>query len=223
MTNEHEVENATAGWRAYTQLLHGMVIFAFIIVLGLAASLVYEFRSMYEEHKQLKALMEENNTLKYENMQLRDLSKDKLSKIKKSATYIEKNYNKESVLAQKIAMSEMLSAMKNNIDLSVGLALTEQESSFEVAAISSNQCCIGLKGIAMKTWSKHFNIPPMSLYDPETNIRVGYAILSQYREETGSLEAALARYYGSADADANAAYAQSVLKRAQKIQHYLNS
>ncbi|HQU14794.1 MAG: transglycosylase [Chromatiales bacterium 21-64-14] len=77
------------------------------------------------------------------------------------------------------------------------LALIQVESNFDRYAIS-NAGALGLMQV-MPFWLKEIGRPNDSLFDIQTNLRLGCTILAYYlKREHGDLRAALARYNGSA-------------------------
>ncbi|MET1254798.1 transglycosylase SLT domain-containing protein [Aliikangiella maris] len=95
------------------------------------------------------------------------------------------------------------------------LALINVESNFDQFAISS----AGARGLmqVMPFWKKEIGTPDDSLFDMQTNIRYGCAILSLYLEkEKQNTTQALARYNGSKGQDW---YPMRVYKHMRKTWH----
>jgi soluble lytic murein transglycosylase-like protein len=87
-------------------------------------------------------------------------------------------------------------ATRFGLDPHLVLALIDVESDFDRFAVSRS----GAKGLmqVMPFWVQEIGRPGDNLFDIETNLRYGCAILKIYLErENGNLERALARYNGS--------------------------
>lgn len=219
LTTEERLQ-FTLGVASVLNLLVGVLVLA-IFVLG--TTLLYQSHQFAKSTDKYETLLHENNELKLENIQLRELSKDKLEKMKRGAQYIEKHYGVEKPVAQRYALLEMLASIKYNVPYSLGLSITAQESSFNHDAVSYTNCCLGGKQINYKVWKEYFDIKKQDLFKPEVNIDIGYHILRKYADETGSMELALQRYYGSTVPEENQRYAQQVISRAEKIARALKS
>lgn len=210
-------------FKAYVGMQHVVMLVMVFCIFALGATLLYQSHSQGKKDEQYRALLQEVNELKLENIQLKELSKDKIEKMKRGAQYIEKNYGVEKPVAQRYALLEMLASIKYNVPYSLGLSITAQESSFNHDAVSYTNCCLGGKQINYKVWKEYFAVKKQDLFKPEVNIDIGYHILRKYANETGSLNLALQRYYGSTVPEENEKYAQQVMSRAQKIESLLKS
>jgi len=82
-----------------------------------------------------------------------------------------------------------------NIDSDLILSLIKTESSFNQKArnrYDGDSPSFGL-GQIKYFWKKHYGVTG-SLYDPETNIRLMYMILGDYKKKYGDLEVAISAY-----------------------------
>ena len=82
-----------------------------------------------------------------------------------------------------------------NIDSDLILSLIKTESSFNQKArnrYDGDSPSFGL-GQIKYFWKKHYGVTG-SLYDPETNIKLMYMILGDYKKKYGDLEVAISAY-----------------------------
>jgi len=108
-------------------------------------------------------------------------------------------------------------ASRLNISPQLVLALIQVESNFDRFAISK----VGAQGLMqiMPFWKDSIGHPDDNLFEPETNIKYGCAILKIYLErEKQEIRLALARYHGSYPKDY---YARRVVKAWQSNWLYL--
>ena len=117
--------------------------------------------------------------------------------------------------ARRIAELEIKYAKKYNIPVAYGLAISAQESQWNIKAISYNGTSYGIKQIHCKVWCKEFGVTQKDLFDPEKNIELGYKILAQYKAQYGSMDRALMAYYGSTRQWENEEYLASVKRKAR--------
>lgn len=215
--NDNDEITKAALFKAYISMQHVVMIVLVVMMFGLGAGILYQSSVVGSHLQQIKDLMHENTELKIQNIQLMELSKDKLDKIRKGAAFIQRKYNVLESDAIHLATLEMVNAIKHDIPFSLGLAITAQESSFRPDAVSYTNCCLGLKQIHYRVWSQTYKVSRDDLFMPEKNIEVGYNILRNYYMETGSFHGALKRYYGSTDATENEKYAEQVMRRSAEI------
>lgn len=121
-------------------------------------------------------------------------------------------------LAARVAKAEVENSHKYGIPVSVGLAITLQESTFNPRAVSYNGSSYGLKQINCSAWCKRFGVRREDLFDIERNVEFGYRVLSLNLKQTGSMKSALAAYYGSTVQEQNSLYALSVLNKAKQFE-----
>jgi len=97
--------------------------------------------------------------------------------------------------ARSIAKWVWVYANAQNIDPALVLALITIESRFDPFATS----IVGAQGLmqVMPFWKKELGSPDDDLFDVNTNIRYGCAILAQYLKRYKSAKKALAAYNGS--------------------------
>lgn len=120
--------------------------------------------------------------------------------------------------AERLAILEVGYARKHNVDLSVGLALSFQESKWRPAVVSYDGSSFGVKQINLSAWRSTFKeMTVAKLIKPEYNIDIGYRLLSRHIEEHGSMSKALQRYRGSTLPETNEKYAAEVLKMSHAI------
>lgn len=108
-------------------------------------------------------------------------------------------------------------ATRNGLSPQLVLALIQVESNFDRFAISK----VGAQGLMqiMPFWKDAIGHEDDNLFDPETNIRYGCAILKIYlKREKQDIRTALARYHGSYPRDY---YARRVIKAWQERWLYL--
>lgn len=222
--NDNDNVGAVQVFEAYVGVQHRIMIIMVLIIFGLGFGFLLQANKHDAAMMRYEKLLHEVTELKIENIQLRELSKDKLEKMKRGAQYIEKHYGVERELAERFAIREMFAATKYNVPYSVGLAITAQESSFKPTAVSYTNCCLGPKQINFRVWKEYFALKKREdLFDTDLNIELGYYILNKYRKQSGSLEGALKRYYGSTIPEENDAYAQQVIQRAERIARAINT
>lgn len=127
------------------------------------------------------------------------------------ATYLSRRYRVSAAATQDLVGAAYRAAELTNLDPLLILAVVAVESGFNPIAESS----YGAKGLMQVVPRYHeerlaFHGGAETVLDPQTNIRVGAEILSDYIRRTGSLEAGLQMYAGAAD-DSAAQYARKVL------------
>lgn len=127
------------------------------------------------------------------------------------ATYLARRYRVSAVATQDLVGAAFRAAELTNLDPLLILAVVAVESGFNPIAESA----YGAKGLMQVVPRYHverlaFHGGPETVLDPQTNIRVGAEILSDYIQRTGSLEAGLQMYAGAAG-DPISQYAQKVL------------
>ncbi|MDQ6989645.1 MAG: lytic transglycosylase domain-containing protein [Mariprofundaceae bacterium] len=101
--------------------------------------------------------------------------------------------------AQEIARWVWVYGQRHQLQSSMILALMTIESRFDPYAVSS----VGAQGLMqiMPFWKKELGSDKDNLYDVETNIRYGCAILKHYIKRYGTAHRALAAYNGSLGKD----------------------
>jgi len=127
------------------------------------------------------------------------------------ATYLSRRYRVSAAATQDLVGAAYRAAELTNLDPLLILAVVAVESGFNPIAESS----YGAKGLMQVVPRYHeerlaFHGGAETVLEPQTNIRVGAEILSDYIRRTGSLEAGLQMYAGAAD-DSAAQYARKVL------------
>jgi soluble lytic murein transglycosylase-like protein len=127
------------------------------------------------------------------------------------ATYLSRRYRVSAVATQDLVGAAFRAAELTNLDPLLILAVAAVESGFNPIAESA----YGATGLMQVVPRYHeerlaFHGGPETVLDPQTNIRVGAEILSDYIRRTGSLEAGLQMYAGAAG-DSAGQYAQKVL------------
>lgn len=127
------------------------------------------------------------------------------------ATYLARRYRVSAAATRDLVGAAFRAAELTNLDPLLILSVVAVESSFNPIAESS----YGAKGLMQVVPRYHaerlaFHGGAETVLDPQTNIRVGAEILSEYIRRSGSLEAGLQMYAGAAE-DADSQYAQKVL------------
>jgi hypothetical protein len=127
------------------------------------------------------------------------------------ASYLSSRYRVSTVATQDLVSAAFRAAELTNLDPLLILAVVAVESGFNPIAESS----YGAKGLMQVVPRYHlerlaFHGGAETVLDPQTNIRVGAEILSDYIRSTGSLEAGLQMYAGAAG-DPGSQYTQKVL------------
>jgi len=127
------------------------------------------------------------------------------------ATYLARRYRVSAAATRDLVGAAFRAAELTNLDPLLILSVMAVESSFNPIAESS----YGAKGLMQVVPRYHaerlaFHGGAETVLDPQTNIRVGAEILSEYIRRSGSLEAGLQMYAGAAE-DADSQYAQKVL------------
>jgi len=133
------------------------------------------------------------------------------------ATYLARRYRVSAVATRELVGAAYRAAELSNLDPLLILAVMAVESGFNPIAESS----YGAKGLMQVVPRYHserlaFHGGAETVLDPQTNIRVGAEILSDYIRRTGSLEAGLQLYAGAAD-DSGGQYAQKVLAEKRRL------
>lgn len=133
------------------------------------------------------------------------------------ASYLARRYRVSAAATRDLVSGAFRAAEVTNLDPLLILAVMAVESSFNPIAESS----YGAKGLMQVVPRYHlerlaFHGGAETVLDPQTNIRVGAEILSDYIRRAGSLEAGL-QLYGGATADADAQYAQKVLAEKRRF------
>ncbi len=133
------------------------------------------------------------------------------------ATYLARRYRVSAVATRDLVGAAFRAAELSNLDPLLILAVMAVESSFNPIAESS----YGAKGLMQVVPRYHverlaFHGGAETVLDPQTNIRVGAEILSEYIRRAGSLEAGLQMYNGAAD-DSASQYAQKVLAEKRRL------
>jgi soluble lytic murein transglycosylase-like protein len=133
------------------------------------------------------------------------------------ATYLARRYRVSAAATRDLVSGAYLAAETTKLDPLLILAVMAVESSFNPIAESA----YGAKGLMQVVPRYHlerlaFHGGAETVLDPQTNIRVGAEILSDYIRRTGSLEAGLQLYAGAAE-DADSQYAQKVLAEKRRL------
>lgn len=133
------------------------------------------------------------------------------------ASYLAGRYRVSAVATRDLVGAAFRAAELTKLDPLLILAVMAVESSFNPIAESA----YGAKGLMQVVPRYHvdrlaFHGGAETVLDPQTNIRVGAEILSDYIRRTGSLEAGLQMYAGAAD-DSGGRYAQKVLAEKQRL------
>lgn len=213
----------TAIMREYIGFMHKVIVIMLVAIFGMGAGFVYDGYKDRETLIQMSELMWQRDEAILENLQMKELTKPVQKKIDKAGGYISKKYGVPIETAKSYARQELINAQRTGIPFAVGLAITDKESSFNPDAISYTGCCYGLKQVHLRIWSKEKpGLTKRDLYDPYKNIAIGYDILKEYYQLTGSLSGALGRYYGSTVPEQNLAYAEDVIRRSQQIARALS-
>lgn len=138
--------------------------------------------------------------------------------VKASSRVIQNLYGVNKSLALEIARLEVKYSRQYKVPLHIGLAITAKESGFQPGLTSYNGSSFGLKQINCSAWCKKFGTNRQELlHNLDRNIEFGYRVLSVNMRSAGSLQKALAWYYGSSDAAANDVYAAAVLSKAKQF------
>lgn len=208
--------------REYIHFMHIVMIVMLLMLFGLGAGVVYQGTLIQKSNDKALEVIKERDAAILENIQLKEINATSQKKIGKAAEYIHQRYNVPMEVALSYARQEYIESQRTGIPYAVGLAVTSKESSFRTTAVSYTGCCYGLKQVHYRVWSKEKpGLTMNDLNDPYKNIQLGYAILKEYYDKTGSLEGALKRYYGSTDAQENYAYAADVIRRSREIARLL--
>ncbi|MCG6876866.1 MAG: lytic transglycosylase domain-containing protein [Betaproteobacteria bacterium] len=127
------------------------------------------------------------------------------------ATYLARRYRVSEAATRDLVGAAYRAAELTDLDPLLILAVMAVESGMNPIAESS----YGAKGLMQVVPRYHverlaFHGGAETVLDPQTNIRVGAEILSDYIRSAGSLEAGLQMYNGAAE-DSGSQYAQKVL------------
>lgn len=196
------------------------ILFFFCIMLGVATlvsvlkvdSLVLQVKGLQQENEDLKAklLLHDSN--------LGDAQKT----VDAVTNMIVKLGKKTPQEAERLAILEVVSAEKHDVDLATGLAVSFQESKWKTSVVSIDGSSIGVKQINLSAWRDRFKgMTASKLTNPKYNIDVGYTLLAKHIKDYGTINRALQRYRGSRNQDVNAQYAADVQKIAQAIRKHL--
>lgn len=133
------------------------------------------------------------------------------------ASYLAHRYRVSAVATRDLVAAAFRAAELTNLDPLLILAVMAVESSFNPIAESA----YGAKGLMQVVPRYHterlvFHGGAETVLDPQTNIRVGAEILSDYIKRTGSLEAGLQMYAGATE-DPDSQYVQKVLAEKRRL------
>lgn len=139
------------------------------------------------------------------------------------ATYLARRYRVSVAATRDLVGASFRAAELTNLDPLLILAVMAVESSFNPIAESA----YGAKGLMQVVPRHHverlaFHGGAETVLDPQTNIRVGAEILSDYILRAGSLEAGLQLYNGAAQ-DSDSQYAQKVLAEKRLLSQALKT
>lgn len=229
MTAENETKqqdelSAVRIYSDYVKLCHGMMVGMMVAIMLMGFGYVKQGGEQQRMIEKMMEVVKQRDELILQNIQLKEITKPTQQKINKGGVYIHKTYGVPRELAMEYSRNIMLGSIRTGLPFSVGLAVPAQESGFRADAVSYTGCCYGQWQIHFNVWRKE--IPDLTLeelYDPVANTRIGYDILKQYYDQTGSLTGALERYYGSTVPEDNIAYSEQVIRRSQEISRYLQS
>lgn len=208
--------------RGYVGIQHVVMVVLIIAVMMLGMNIAWQGHVIKQKDLQIAQLEKSLDEVTAENARLRELTAPVQKKIDLGAMFIHRNYHRPIAEARRLARSEMVNSLKSGIAFSVGLAISSKESGFRSWIASYNDTSHGIKQIHFNVWRKEIpGLTLQDLYNPETNIALGYGILKQYKERYGSLSTAIERYYGSTVPEENYAYRHDVVERASRIARYL--
>lgn len=139
------------------------------------------------------------------------------------ASYLAGRYRVSAVATRDLVDAAYRAAELSKLDPLLILAVMAVESSFNPIAESA----YGAKGLMQVVPRHHterlaFHGGAETVLDPQTNIRVGAEILSDYIRRTGSLEAGLQMYAGAGE-DSGRGYAQKVLAEKRRLSQALKT
>lgn len=124
-------------------------------------------------------------------------------------------------IIQHIAI-EKAKAERYNVPLSLGLAISKEESHFKTQAVSPTGP-IGVKQIAFTYWNEHCNLTYREqLYDHYTNVDCGYSIIHSLKQRAKAWEEALKLYYGGTPSE-NLAYSKKVMNTKKRLDDFLKT
>jgi len=114
---------------------------------------------------------------------------------RKDIQQVIKPWVQDPVEAETLARWVYIYSQRFNLSPELILAVIAVESQFDHFAISN----VGARGLmqVMPFWKKKLGSKDDNLFEIETNIRYGCAILRMYKDRYGSLSRALAAYNGS--------------------------
>lgn len=133
--------------------------------------------------------------------------------------YLTEKYDKSEQLVQAIVLSAYNQADEKGLSPLLILAIIEKESSLRPQVVNSYGA-VGLMQVVPRWHPEKLESDDhvTELQQPETNIRVGATILSQYlKSKNGDLQAALKKYSGNAKG-----YAEKVASFRQELRAALS-
>lgn len=147
----------------------------------------------------------------------KDAREGEIQKIQRYILKVNANILPKNAL--EIAHYESVNSEAVGVPLSLGVAITKVESTFNANA-TSHTGPVGLKQIAIVHWKDYFNADDNSFKRVDKNIEYGYHILKKHYVESGSYFVALKKYYGGTEQE-NVAYAQKVMYTSKQIEQIL--
>lgn len=131
-------------------------------------------------------------------------------------SYIMETFGKSKALALRIVNSVYREAAHHNVSPLLAMAIIEKESRFQPEAVNPSGATGLMQVIRRFHLDKLKNEQPQALQNPETNIRVGVAVLKDYLAlNGGDVRRALTQYSGGARTYAS--QVQSVEGRLTKL------
>lgn len=207
----------------YRKSQRTMIVILLAVIVGLIAYVIYQENRYDKAIEKLTATVEQKKAVEKELSDAQVILKPIEKRINGGASYIHKKHNVPMDVAYQYSRSEMIESLNSGMAFITGLAVSGKESEFRPRAVSYTGCCYGIKQIHLGVWKKEKpGLTLKDLYDPDRNIKLGYQILREYYDKTGSIGLALQRYYGSTVQEENIAYADDVLRRSRYIAKYVN-
>lgn len=209
----------------YQRGQRNILIILSLVIVTLVGYIVYQEFRYQKTIDKLTVTIEQKEAIEKELADANVILAPIRDKINKGASYIlKKHKHLDADAAYRFAYREMVESLNSGMPFVTGLAISGKESEFKPKAVSYTGCCYGIKQIHLRVWSKEKpGLQLEDLYDPDKNIKLGYTILREYFDKTGSVSAALQRYYGSTIPEDNIAYSQDVMRKAKQIEKYINS
>ena len=201
--------------------LYGVLFSAICATSLLLYSTYYYFEKSASNRAEVKILSNDYEQKLQELQKEIDEQKSYINRIERVSSVI-RGYNPKlsKTVALRIAHREIKYSTQYKVPLHIGLAISAKESTFNPKAVSYNGTSYGLKQVHRAVWASNVSLQKLTQLDYNTNL--GYKIIREYYDLTGSYTKALRRYYGATNALENDKYSNHVVAISHKFKEKLS-